>query len=318
MSVRSFKLKINLKQKYKPVFYTYLILSIIFTIFLVFFPIFRSGKNISNLLVQIAPLAIVAIGQAIVIIGGGVDLSVGAVISSTSVIAANFMGVSVLATLITLICIFAFAAFIGYINGLICNETHIPPLIATLSTASIIQGLILLYRETPGGSIPKFFSNFILFRFGVISTPIIMVVVLNIFFIYMMSRSSHGLYTYSIGGNEAYAHMVGINIKKVRIGNYIISAILSSMAGLILTCRIGSGSSLLGAPFVLDSITAVIIGGITFAGGLGFVSGALAGACIIAMLSNALNISGVSPFYQYIVKGALLLIAMMVSSKRKL
>ena len=318
MHIKVFKLKINFKQTYKPVFYTYLILSIISIIFLVFFPIFRSEKNISNLLVQIAPLAIVAIGQAIVIIGGGVDLSVGAVISVTSVIAANFMGDSILATLITLICIFACAVFIGYLNGLICNETYIPPLIITLSTASIIQGLILWYRETPGGSIPKFFSNFILYRFSIISTPIIMVIILNILFIYIMSRSTFGLYTYSVGGNEEYARMAGINIKKVRIGNYIISAVLSSMAGLILTCRIGSGSSLLGAPFVLDSIAAVIIGGVTFAGGLGFVSGALGGACIIAMLSNALNISGVSPFYQYIVKGALLIIAMMASSKRKL
>lgn len=305
------------KNRYRSVFYTYIFLILIFIIFYIFFPLYRTQSNISNLLVQAAPLAIVAIGQAVVLIGGGVDLSVGAVISMTTVIAANFMGTSTSGILIGMVFIFSAAVFIGFLNGLICNESNIPPLIVTLSMSYLIQGIIFWYRNSPGGSVPKGFVNFILYRFGVLSVPIIMVVIIYIIFAYIMSRSVYGLYTYSIGESEEYSRIIGINIKKVRIGNYIVSATFASIAGLILASRINSGSPFIGNPFTLDSLTAVIIGGVTFAGGQGFVIGALGGAFIIGIISNALNISGVSPFYQYILKGSLLVLAMIINSIKK-
>ncbi len=313
----SFGLNNKKFNRYSSVFYTYIFLILVFAIFYIFFPIYRSPANISNLLIQIAPLAIVAIGQAVVLIGGGVDLSIGAVISLTTVIAANLMGSSISGIILGLALTLAIAAVIGLINGVICNETHIPPLIVTLSMSYVIQGVVLWYRNTPGGSVPKSLSSIILYRFNVLSVPIIIVVIIYIIFTFIMSRSVFGLHTYAVGENERFARMAGVNIKKIRIRNYIISAVLASVAGIILASRIGSGAPFIGDPFTLDSLTAAIIGGMTFAGGEGFIIGAFGGAAIIGMINNALNMSGVEPFYQYIFRGGLLILAMIVNSFRR-
>jgi ribose/xylose/arabinose/galactoside ABC-type transport system permease subunit len=111
--------------------------------------------------------------------------------------------------------------------------------------------------------------------------------------------------------------MAGVNVKKIRIGNYMISSFLACFAGLILASRIGSGAPLIGDPYTLESLTAAIIGGMSFSGGEGFVLGALGGSAIVGMISNALNISGVDPFYQYIFRGALLIIAMVINSFKR-
>ena len=304
-------------ERYNAVFYAYTFLILFVIVFSIFFPVFRGHRNISNILVQITPLAIIAIGQTIVLIGGGVDLTIGAVISVTTVIAANFMGNSISEIFLGLLFIFGVAIFIGFVNGVVCNETNIPPLIATLGMANIVKGLNLLYKREPGGQIPDGLSNFILYKFSIFSTSIIIVIILYLFFIFFLSRSKFGLYTYAIGGNETYARMAGVNIKKVRIGTYIISAILASIAGIVIGSRTGSGSPLVGDGFLMDSLTAAIVGGTGFAGGSGFVVGAFAGASIVAIMSNALNISDVTPFYQYIAKGSILLVAMIINSQRK-
>jgi ribose/xylose/arabinose/galactoside ABC-type transport system permease subunit len=300
------------------VIYTYIFLIVIFVGFYIFFPIYRSSANLSNLLIQIAPLSIVALGQAVVLIGGGVDLSIGAVISLTTVIAANLMGDSAGGIILGLILIFGSAALIGFLNAVICNETYIPPLIVTLAMSYVVQGTVLWYKSTPGGSVPRDLANIIIHRFNILSFPIILVLVVYIVFTLILNRSVFGLYTYALGENEAYARMAGINIKKIRIGGYVISSLMASVAGLILASRIGSGAPLIGSPYTLDSLTGAIIGGMTFAGGEGFVIGALGGAAIIGMIGNALNMSGVDPFFQYIFRGGLLILAMIINSyKRK-
>ncbi|MCL6087883.1 MAG: ABC transporter permease [Actinobacteria bacterium] len=310
---------LNLKKinRYSSVIYTYIFLIVVFIIFYIFFPIYRSPANISNLLIQITPLAIVAMSQAVVLIGGGVDLSVGAVISLTTIIAANLMGTSVLSIILGLVMIFSVAVLIGFANAVICNETFIPPLIVTLAMSYVVQGIVLWYRPTPGGSVPQSLSNILLYRFNILSVPIIMVVIIYIAFAFAMSRSVFGLHVYAVGENELYARMAGVNIKKIRIGVYVISATLASVAGIVLASRISSGAPLIGSPYTLDSLIAAIIGGMTFAGGEGFVIGALGGAAIMGMISNALNMSGVDPFYQFILEGGLLILVMIISSFRR-
>ncbi|MGA2478394.1 MAG: ABC transporter permease [Spirochaetia bacterium] len=315
MTGLSFRLR-NLS-RYSFVLYTYVFLIALFLVSYSLFPLYRSPANLSNLLVQIAPLAIAAAGQAVVLIGGGVDLSVGSVISLVTVIAANLMGSSTAGILLGLLMIFAIAALIGLINAVICNETYIPPLIVTLAMSYVIQGVVLWYKSTPGGSVPRALSNIIVYRFNILSVPIILVIVAYLVFAFVMSKNVFGLYTYATGESEAYARMAGINTKRIRIGGYVISAIMASVAGLILACRIGSGAPLIGNSYTLDSLTAAIIGGMTFAGGDGYVIGAFGGAAIIGMINNALNMSGVEPFYQYIFRGGLLILAMIINSFKR-
>ncbi|MHB8280044.1 MAG: ABC transporter permease [Candidatus Humimicrobiaceae bacterium] len=303
--------------RYNAVIFVYIFLIIIFLGFSIGFPIFRSSKNLTNILIQIVPLAMVSIGQTIVLIGGGVDLTVGSVISLTTVIMANFLGDVPSVTIIRILFVFAIAIVIGIINGFICNETKIAPLIVTLCTSSVIDGAVLAYRMSPGGIVPKELGNFINFKFGIVSVSTLIVVVLYIIFITIMSRSTFGIHVYAMGGNSEFAKMAGINVKRVRIMTYIISACLACVTGIVIAARMGSGLPTVGAPFLIDSLTAVIIGGTGFSGGHGFVLGTLAGAVMISVISNALNMANVSPFYQYIAKGAILLIAMIINSRKK-
>ena len=303
--------------RYNSVILVYIFLIIIFAIVSISFPLFRSPRNLTNILVQIAPLAILSIGQTIALIGGGVDLTVGSVVSLTTVFMANFMGDTPNISIIRILLVFAMAIVIGIVNGFLCNETKIPPLIVTLCTASIIQGVILSYRMTPSGIFPKNISHFINFQFGIFSVSTIIIIILYVIFITIMSRSSFGLHVYAIGGNPEFARMAGINVKRVRMMTYVISACLACVAGIVIAARTGTGIPNVGTTFLLDSLTAVIIGGTGFSGGQGFVLGTLAGAVMISIISNALNIANVSPFYQYIAKGAILLLAMIINSRKK-
>lgn len=303
--------------RYNSVIVVYMLLLIIFFGVSIAFPLFKSPRNLSNILIQIAPLAILSIGQTIALIGGGVDLTVGSVVSLTTVLVANFMGQGSFGVLATIIFIFIVAIVVGFINGFICNETKIPPLIVTLSTSIIIQGIILAYRMSPGGSVPKVISGFINYKFGIFTVSAIILVLLYIVFITLMSRTSFGVHVYAMGGNPEFARMAGVNIKRVRIMSYIISSCLAAVAGFVVSARIGTGIPNIGSPFLMDSLTAVIIGGANFAGGQGFIAGTFAGAIMVSIISNALNIASVSPFYQYIVKGAILLLAMIINSRKK-
>ena len=303
--------------RFNAVIFVYIFLIVIFSAVSLAFPIFRSPRNLTNILIQIAPLAILSIGQTIAMIGGGVDLTVGSIVSLTTVMAANFLGKSPIGVAGMVLSIFLAAVFIGLINGFICNETKIPPLIVTLATSTIVQGITLAYRMTPGGSVPKAIPAFINYQFGILSVSTVFLIVLYTVFIFTMSRSSFGVHVYAIGGSPEFARMAGINVKRVRILTYIISACLAAVAGFVLSARTGTGIPNIGSPFLIDSLTAVIIGGTGFSGGQGFVVGTLAGAVMISIISNALNIASVSPFYQYIVKGVILLLAMIINSRKK-
>ena len=306
-----------LKPRVLAVIYVFLLLIAAIVLISIFFPLFISARNVANVVVQIAPLAIVSIGQAIVIIGGGVDLSVGAVISLTTVIAGYAMPPTYLGIAGGLMLIVAAALIIGLVNGLICNETNIPPLIVTLCTTGIVQGFILWYRAAPGGKVPKVLSQVIEGSSPLFSTPAIVMLVLYTVFIFVTRRTRFGIHTYAMGDDEGYARMAGINVKLTRLTSYVLSSLLAAAAGLIIAGRIRSGNPLVGSSFQLDSLTAVLVGGTPFTGGQGFVVGALAGASIVSIIRNALNIAGVSPFYQYIAKGAILIVAMIANSLGK-
>jgi ribose transport system permease protein len=301
----------------RSVIYIYLFLLVFLVAMSVLFPLFASQRNITNLAIQIAPLAIVGIGQTLVIIGGGVDLSVGAVMSLTTVIAANMMQPGTWGIIGGLCAALCAAVVVGLLNGFICSRTNIPPLIATLCTANIVQGVILWYRAEPGGKIPRELTQIILGKVATVSVPTILMIFFYLLFMFMMARTKLGAHTYAIGDNEEYARMAGVNVPLTRITGYVLCALIAAVAGLLMGCRIGSGNPLVGNSYQTDSLAAVLVGATPFTGGQGLVIGTFAGAAIVTIIRNALNISGVSPFYQYIAKGALLILAMIINSVAK-
>lgn len=306
-----------LRRKDSTVITIYLILIILFIIPSLLSPVFRSYGNISNILHQAASLGIVSIGQTFVILLSGLDLSVGSVISLTTVLGATLMRDSPLAIfLIVLLCL-AVGAGIGFLNGFLVSKVKLSPLIATLGMMALIQGVALQIRPYPGGYIPRSFGEVITGNLCFVPVPAITFVLVIVAAIIILRKTVLGNYIYATGGSEENARLAGINIDRVKIFAYTICGFVAAVAGLVLTGRIRSGDPLVGTSFPLDSITAVIVGGTPFAGGQGGVEGTIAGALIIAMLSNMLNLLNVSSFYQYIVKGLILITAVVIYSLRR-
>ncbi|MBC7189759.1 ABC transporter permease, partial [Candidatus Aerophobetes bacterium] len=265
---------------------------------------------------QAAPLAIVSIGQTFIILLTGLDLSVGSVMSLTTVLCATLMKNEPLPIFLTMLLTLLAGAGIGFLNGVLVSKIKLSPLIATLGMMALVQGVTLQIRPYPGGYVPRAFGDAITGTFLFIPVPAIIFIGVAVWGVIFLRKTALGGYIYATGGGEENARLAGINIDFVKIFSYTVCGLVAAIAGLVLTGRIRSGDPLVGTSFPLDSITAVIVGGTPFTGGQGGVEGTIAGALIIAMLSNMLNLLDVSSFYQYIVKGLILITAVVIYSLR--
>jgi ribose/xylose/arabinose/galactoside ABC-type transport system permease subunit len=285
-------------------------------------PEFIYPANLANVLLQMVPLGIVAIGQTYVILGGGIDMSVGSQISLISLVASSLMSdnpgtiVSV-----TLLCLMLGGCF-GFLNGLILRLFPMPPLIATLCTGYLFQGIAYALHETSGGYIPALFRRICTASWGIISVPF--VIYLLIFFgtWFFLYKTPWGRYIYALGGNAEVLNTSGINPDKIRIFSYVISGLLSAVVGLYLAARLRSGSSHYGDTYTLLSITATVVGGTSMAGGLGSLSGTFAGTILVSMLTNVLNNIAFrynlqSAYYKDVITGLILVTAMFFYRKRE-
>lgn len=306
-----------LRRKDTTVITIYLVLVILFIIPSLISPVFRTSRNFSNILHQAASLGIVSIGQTFIVLLSGLDLSVGSVMSLTTVLCASLMKNNPAAIFSTVLLCLAAGAGIGFLNGFLVSKVGLSPLIATLGMMALIQGVALQIRPYPGGYVPRSFGEVITGNLYSVPVPAIILVLVIVAAIIILRKTVLGNYIYATGGSEENARLAGINIDRVKIFAYTICGLIAVVAGLVLTGRIRSGDPLVGTSFPLDSITAVIVGGTPFAGGQGGVEGTIAGALIIAMLSNMLNLLNVSSFYQYIVKGLILITAVVIYSLRR-
>lgn len=282
-------------------------------------PSFRSQRNVTNLLNQMAPLGLVALGQTFAIITTGIDLSVGSVMSLSTVIAAILLeGGNPTSVFLTYVLVLLFATFMGMVNGFVISKFNVVPLIATLATSSIIDGINLSILPYPGGFCPPMFTNVWLIKIGgVIPLSVIYFFALTLVCFFTLNYTRFGRRVYTIGGDEEKAKIVGINIDNVKIKVYMVSSFLAGIAGLALAARLRSGDPLSGSSFTLSSVAAVLIGGTTFSGGKGGVFRTFAGIIILSLISNILNLSSVSPFYQNIMTGLIIIVAVINNSLRK-
>ena len=280
-------------------------------------PRFLSIANIRNVLTQVSVNAVIAIGMSFVILTGGIDLSVGSILAVSGAVAASIMK-STGNLFLAIIAAIAIGCLIGVINGALVSKGRIQAFIVTLATMTIFRGVTYVYTNgTPISGLGQSFSS--IGNKSLLGLPIpvvIMVIVFGIGF-YVLSQTRYGRYLYALGGNEDSARLSGINTTKIKTLVYVISGATAALSGIIVTSRIGSASPNAGVGFELDAIAAVVLGGTSLAGGEGSVVGTIIGALIIGVLNNGLNLMNVSPFYQAIVKGLVILLAVMVEKKNK-
>jgi ribose transport system permease protein len=308
-------MKIIMDKQKKNVITIFTLLSIVFIIMCFYSSSFRSLYNITNLLAQCVPLACIAIGQTFAIISGGIDLSVGSTISICTAIASKLLNTDSITEAIIGACfILIIGIFIGFINGVGINFLNVPPIITTICSSTILNGLALYILPVAGGKINKTFAKFIFQKWTIISMPLIILIILFLIMRTFLYKTPIGTGLYAVGKNQKIAKSMGINVRKVRTIAYLITGLCAAITGLLLACRMRVGDPTCGVPFTMDSITASIVGGTSMSGGVGLLSGTVAGALLIGMLSNIMNNIAVNKFYQYVLKGALLIIAMVIYS----
>jgi ribose/xylose/arabinose/galactoside ABC-type transport system permease subunit len=288
---------------------------------LIVVPEFFRSRNLANILIQMVPLGILAIGQTYVILGAGIDLSVGAQVSLITLISSTLMSDSPVVIIFVVLLCLGLGIIFGFLNGGILKFFPIPPLIVTLCTGFLFQGLAFAIHKTSGGYIPRAFSKIMTASRGLISFPFTLFILLFILFNVILTRARFGRYVYALGGNSNVLENTGIQSHNVRIKTYIISGFLCAVVGLYIAARLKSGSSHYGEEYTLLSITATVAGGTSLMGGVGGLSGTLAGTILVSMLNNVLNniafrFNLQSSFYRSIIVGLILLIAMLSYRKR--
>src|SRR5690625_830557 len=278
---------------------------------------FFTLSNIFNLLRQVSVNALIAFGMTFVILTAGIDLSVGSLLALGSALTAGMLSSGmdpVLAIFLGLL----IGLLLGAFNGLIITKGKVAPFVATLATMTIFRGATLVYTEgrpVTGLSDSAFFQSIGKgYLFWIPVPVIIMIVVFGILY-FILNNTVFGRNVYAVGGNEEVAILSGIKSDRVKIWVYSLTGMLSVLAGIILTSRLNSAQPTAGTMYELDAIAAVVIGGTSLMGGRGRITGTLIGCLIIGVISNGLNLLNVSSFYQQIVKGGVILFAVMIDRR---
>jgi len=281
-------------------------------------PKFLTQSNLMNLLKSNSVNAIISCGMLLAILMGQIDISVGSTVGVTGVFAAFLItnaGLPVWAVI--LLCI-ALGALIGTVNGVSIAYLKVPAFVATLATMSIGRGLTKIISGGVSIRIRNdVYSAIGLTSFGELSIIIIYAVAALIITWIMLNKTKFGHHLYAIGGNPVAAKYSGINVRKYNMIPYIAIGILCSIGGIIWSSRLGSAAATLGEGFELDAISAVVIGGTSMTGGVGTIGGTVIGILIIGVITNGLNLMGINAFWQDVIKGIIILLAVIIDILRK-
>jgi ribose transport system ATP-binding protein len=273
---------------------------------------FLNKYNLTSIIRHAAALGIVSMGQAMVMIGGGLDISVGSMVSLTTILAALLMnGSDAMIPAAVMACLGA-GMIVGILNGIAVVKLKIVPFIATLGMMSVVHGVVLLIAHGPVGSVGKAFR--FISRGSVGPFPSALLIILFVFVVafLVMNKTIYGRHLSATGASPEVSRLAGIPISGVTFSSYVVSALCAVLAGLYLTSRMGMGDPLVGRGFEVDSIIAVLIGGIPFGGGRGNIIGVIAGVLLLAVLGNLLNMWNLHSWYHQIVKAVILLVAISI------
>ena len=273
---------------------------------------FVSRQNILNLFAQATPLILVSIGQMIVILVKGLDLSVGSVVSlTTGILSLNApVYVTVPAAMLT-------AAVVGLLNGVAVTRFRVHPIIATLSITGIMQGVAMFVRPSAGGTVAPEIVALVSGQLFGVYMPVIWTIAAILVGWKIVHASRFGLHLFAIGGGET-AGTFGIAEQRNTLAAYVLSSCFAATAGIFLAGRIASGDPNIGTQYAVDSITAVALGGTQLAGGIGSLHGTLIGCGLLALIANGMNLLNVSAFIQTVVKGAILLLVIALQPRKNI
>lgn len=273
---------------------------------------FLTASNLINILRQSTINGIIAIGMTYVILTAGIDLSVGAILALSTVVLADFLqrGVSVpLALVIGL----GLGSVMGMANGLLISKLRVPPFVATLGLMTVSRGLALTYTQgRPITGLPESFRFIGTGTIGPLPMPVLIAGLAFILGYFLLTRTRVGEYVYALGNNPVAAHYAGVARDRYITFVYILAGFLSALAGAILVARLDSAQPTAGLGYEFDAIAAVVVGGTSFAGGEGSLAGTLLGVLVIAVLNNGLNLLNVSSFYQPVVTGVVIALALLL------
>lgn len=272
---------------------------------------FLQASNLFNIMRQISMFGILAVGMTFVIVSGGIDLSVGSIIALVAVVSANMVNKHGILPAIGVALVIGAAA--GLINGVGVTFGNVPPFIMTLGTMYMASGIALIYTNGMPISIKGVFSkigNGMLFN--LIPLPAIYFVVILFGAYFIMKNTPFGRYVYSIGSNREATRLAGVNVNTVMLSVYTLSGLLAAVTGIIFAAQMASGSPTAGAGYEMQAITAAVVGGTSMSGGRGNLLGTFLGAVIMGILSNIMNLTGVSSYFQTLLTGLILVVAILV------
>ncbi len=288
----------------------FLALVILFVFFSLMNSVFFTTSNLFNVARQVSFLGIAAVGMTFTLLLGGIDLSIGSVISLVNVVAATLMVQHGFSPIVACLIGIALGTFLGFLNGWAIANIGIPPLIVTLCALTIWEGVAyILSKGMPIFGFPQSFSFLGQGYLGVVPIPVIVMVVILIIGAFILNKTYFGRHFYAVGGNEEAAFLSGINVKKVKYLAYTLSGFFASVAGIVILSRTSSGQAITGKGFEFLVLTAIALGGVSVNGGVGRVSNIVAGVFIIGVLTNGLVILNISQYVQMVIKGLVLFTA---------
>jgi ribose/xylose/arabinose/galactoside ABC-type transport system permease subunit len=307
----------------------FIVLIVMVSVLTVLTPIIRDGQqlfltpnNLLQVMLQASINAIIAVGMTFVITSGGIDLSVGSIVALCGVLTAMLMRDSGVSTVVALLFAVGVGIACGLFNGILITGLNLPPFIVTLGTMGVFRGLALVISE--GRSIYQFdrtilqpFSTRLTFLGISIPTAVLIAAVVTVLFAFVLTQTKFGKYTIAIGGNEETARVAGIAVKRHKLWIYALSGALTGLAGLLLLARLNSGDPTFGEEYTLNSIAASVMGGTSLSGGEGSISGTIVGALIISMVQNAMNLFNVPSYWQQLVIGTVIVLAVILDQFRK-
>ena len=277
---------------------------------------FLTPLNLMNIMRQNSMLSLVALGMTMVILSGGIDLSVGSLVALGGVVAAMFAGQG---SFVAIACAIASTTILGMVNGLLVSQARLQPFVVTLFTASAARGLALSITQERSIAVSSTASGLVWLGRGFIGwVPVPVVIVALLYFAawFMLHRSRLGLHIFAVGNNEEASRLMGVNPNSVKLAVYTFSGLLSGLAGVVLAGRLGAGQPVAAIGWETDAIAATVMGGTFLAGGQGTVFPTLIGVLLLGMMYNLLNLEGtITPWWQLVLRGALLLLVVLFQQR---